>query len=485
MATGQAEEAALPEPDGEDSSNRLSLSGQIVLRVAAFAWIGILAMAIPSRGNMDYGVFVSVAERLLAGDRLYADVWDNKDPVFYYVLALSRSVPYLSVLTEVMWLAVAAYSAFLVMKGVGVEARTRGWIAAVVVPLILVGGAHWPGYTHLPGTSLSLLAAALVCLRRNAAAGAVLGLLLFTKLTTFPVACLVVGIFWVLRRDWRGAVRGLVGAAAAIALVVLVMAIRGELVPYFGMLERNFTYASEAGGPVAHLWRVFGETWTWSIPIITAVLLVEGWIQSRERPQRRQVWWAALLATVGGLFVLALTGMWQHHAQMLALGAVLALVVTIPRRIGLAAGVLILISGVLAGGVREGKLEGAVASSYNSLSGLEGPTAASARLAAMPAVKTYARVGTNDDQGHAVGLRHLELKCPGFHHYPFDPPEQLYATAECIRGADALLVSDAIAPGGGAAWNEFVSRVEVVLADYDCEKIGHTRLCLRRDLQAA
>jgi hypothetical protein len=35
----------------------------------------------------DPGVFLSVAARLLDGDRLYADVFDNKDPLFYYTFA--------------------------------------------------------------------------------------------------------------------------------------------------------------------------------------------------------------------------------------------------------------------------------------------------------------------------------------------------------------------------------------------------------------
>ena len=35
----------------------------------------------------DQGVFLSVAGRMLDGDRLYADVFDNKDPLFFYTYA--------------------------------------------------------------------------------------------------------------------------------------------------------------------------------------------------------------------------------------------------------------------------------------------------------------------------------------------------------------------------------------------------------------
>ena len=45
----------------------------------------------------DHGTFVSVAERIvLAGDRLYVDVSDNKDPFFYAVVAVGRTVSHLA-----------------------------------------------------------------------------------------------------------------------------------------------------------------------------------------------------------------------------------------------------------------------------------------------------------------------------------------------------------------------------------------------------
>src|SRR4029453_4429418 len=39
--------------------------------------------------NSDTGIFLSVAGRLLDGDRLYRDVFDNKDPLFYFSQSLA------------------------------------------------------------------------------------------------------------------------------------------------------------------------------------------------------------------------------------------------------------------------------------------------------------------------------------------------------------------------------------------------------------
>ncbi|KAJ8134628.1 hypothetical protein OY671_012159, partial [Metschnikowia pulcherrima] len=40
----------------------------------------------------DRSLYQSIAERMSAGDRLYVDVIDNKDPSFYYAIALQRSI---------------------------------------------------------------------------------------------------------------------------------------------------------------------------------------------------------------------------------------------------------------------------------------------------------------------------------------------------------------------------------------------------------
>ena len=67
------------------------------------AWAVALPRLVPSTFG-DHGTYASVAERLIAGDRLYVDVWDNKDPLFYYALALGRLVsPLADVALEILW----------------------------------------------------------------------------------------------------------------------------------------------------------------------------------------------------------------------------------------------------------------------------------------------------------------------------------------------------------------------------------------------
>src|SRR5690242_21618277 len=48
--------------------------------LVVIAWAVALPRLVPSTFG-DHGTYASVAERLIAGDRLYVDVWDNKDPL--------------------------------------------------------------------------------------------------------------------------------------------------------------------------------------------------------------------------------------------------------------------------------------------------------------------------------------------------------------------------------------------------------------------
>ena len=65
--------------------------------LAAFTWVLVAGMTFPraiTGGVADYGFFTAIAERMRAGDTLYVEVWDNKDPfVFFSSLSHVTSAP--------------------------------------------------------------------------------------------------------------------------------------------------------------------------------------------------------------------------------------------------------------------------------------------------------------------------------------------------------------------------------------------------------
>ena len=110
----------------------------------------------------DRAVFVSVAECLLSGHQLYVDIYDNKDPLFFYAVSMQRLLgaagEYLFELVMVIIAAVSAYDISRIVDHTGTKRKIPLLIA---VPLLVTGFFWSPGMTHLPATAFSLLACAL------------------------------------------------------------------------------------------------------------------------------------------------------------------------------------------------------------------------------------------------------------------------------------------------------------------------------------
>lgn len=94
---------------------------------------------------------------------------------------------------------------------------------------------------------------------------------------------------------------------------------------------------------------------------------------------------------------------------------------------------------------------------------------------------TYARLGKNDDNGHAVGLAKWKLGCARFHQYPFDTSEKLKSTLDCAARVDTILVTPSFAPEQSQPdWNRFVADGEKLLSSgFRCQYRGALRLCRR------
>jgi hypothetical protein len=96
----------------------------------------------PQLERVDLGTFVTVAARLLKGDRLYADVFDNKDPFFYYADAVALRLG--------GWRGPAALDALLLAVG---AIAMAGFLRAVTrsAGLWLLGATDGPVSPHHPG----------------------------------------------------------------------------------------------------------------------------------------------------------------------------------------------------------------------------------------------------------------------------------------------------------------------------------------------
>ena len=140
------------------------------------ASVAVGAAAALTRGwpttDSDSGIFLSVAGRLLAGDRLYREAFDNKDPLFYYADAaalwlLGWRGPFL---LDIVWLAAAAFGAYILLR-----ALTGDFVVAVfgllLYPLLITQINYLTGYSETAALGLLPMLAYLVYVGKPKLAG--------------------------------------------------------------------------------------------------------------------------------------------------------------------------------------------------------------------------------------------------------------------------------------------------------------------------
>lgn len=401
-----------------------------VLGVAILVtWVAIFPRLIPHYST-DRGIFVSVGERLLAGDALYSGVYDNKDPLFYYLVAAQRAAgTWAEVAAEAVLVGIAATSTYVIGRMV-----VSRWLAAAIaligVPMILTGaiGAFYSaGATHLPGISIVMAASAAVARGRPILCGVCLAILFFIKLIFIPVALLAVGCLITRHNQKSSELVKLVIAAAATALgVVGLLAVRGELWPYVDVQLGNIAYSQNVlfGGKTgfallaAHLDRVRGGMMHELIVIALAITIAGIPLFSFDRHNARRIaiFVACCLTALGSVVVLAFTGMWEHHNQIWYIPAIFAMLGLAPllelaaeQSIATAA-VVALTAHFLSGSVDWNPFRDVLMArgSFNALSELSPETK---RLLTITPPGSYARLGRGDDMGHAIGIRQWKLLC--------------------------------------------------------------------------
>lgn len=470
-------------------------------------WIAVAVRAIPATMTPevgDRGIFVSVAERLLAGDRLYTGVWENHDPLYFYVIAVGRAIsPAMDIVIELAWIALAAFSAMVIARRSGLRRPLALSVAWVGTPLIITGVHYFPGNSHPPGIAMTLAALAAAMSARWVVSGIALGLLWFVKIPLLPLGFALVLTVILLRRSSRAAALAATGLAGTAAVFALLLALRGELGPYIGMLRANVGYAnstltdSALGPVVTRLARVaFPEAIL--ITLVTVAVVVWVWALARREPasvdaQTRSLTILTAVALGTSIVILAASGLWWHHDQILYVPAVLTLIliIAVARRAFITSSLLLLVfvvavALVLAGSnprVFLASAQGARA----AVSSIMEPSVETRALRSFGETGSYARIGTNDDYGSATGLRDWALACPAFHQYPYDPEFRLQSIVDCLPDADAVIVSPsgqswlASPPEGDGTFADFLSSVRAILdEDFTCEPFESVLLCRHR-----
>lgn len=466
--------------------------------VGAFALLLGLALVL-LRGDpfvaSDQGVFLSVAARLLEGDRLYSEVFDNKDPLFFYTYAVALFLggwrgPFL---LDAVWLALAGISMALLARELRAP-RSVVVASLLVYPLALTADWYLVGLSMLGGLAIAPLAPWLWLRGRFAGAGIVVGVVMLLKLNLVPFPAASLAALLVLGAPayprTRALRRSALGLAGTLLAAAAFLGVRGELRSYLDAIAYNAHYSSArtpSDDPIGrvrdHLrvaWDFFYLAGRWQVPLVTLILVAFGvamclaWTRgSRSERLLASIATATLLSA---LLVLASTAYGYEHLQLLALPATLvagALIWRADASFGRAAGTIAATAVVLFAAWSSVKPVGGtdVSSLWTGRAISPGAIALErARVHFFPDARriTYMALGSNSEGGHAAFIRpEFDLSCRYFHLYYFSIPAQFDETLACAERESPLFVLVTLGffePAGDVPdWNAFVRRSRLLL----------------------
>jgi hypothetical protein len=479
----------------------LSILGPFVTGGICIVWTLVLFRSIPIPVG-DHGMFVSVAERLKAGDTLYQEVYENKDPLFHYSLALFRSFsPFGDWALEISWLVSASGAAVSLSRSIGLSFRKSALVGLIISPIVLTGSSYVPGSSHLPSIALTLIALALYFRKHIFWAGVVVGSITLFKLIALPA--IFIALLFLLwksngrRRLWNF----LTGFGSALTFYFVIVVLRGEFVPYMQSLLDTIEYADNQANTglvsrfVGHIEPVFtAGNLSSAIVALSLLALSFSAIQGRsdwvpEIQNGRAMLIAVFVMLVVNFAVIALTGLWPHHYQIFVSQLILIFIVFIkyfvfdPWKLNAAttAGAILLgyaIAGSISPSVWVNSLLFARANIWEQSQIT--PETRALKEAGLPS--TFARLGTGNDRGFARGLEEWTLKCRYFGQSTLNSNHVLNETLECFPGAQFVIVdADFVELEGANSWNAFVRASESILdAEFSCEKSAESRICIKR-----
>lgn len=227
-----------------------SMPGVFVLLAIGYLLVAPNAFNTPISISQDGWVFNTVFMQLARGLKLYRDVFDHKDPLYFYPYSIFTRLfgpagpmiceTLLGLLTIAVLLALA--------RRLGAPVLVAG--ACVLLYLLFYYNAaiYFPLNTYHVGLLLFAASLLFAAQGRGITAGAFFAAAVWSKMTLAPylpasLALLLLPVLPQWPVIWSRARRWLIGAAGLSAALAVVMAMRGELGGYVEAIRLNFSYS--------------------------------------------------------------------------------------------------------------------------------------------------------------------------------------------------------------------------------------------------
>jgi hypothetical protein len=277
----------------------------------------------------DMGYLLSISSFVANGYRLYSEIFEIKDPLFFYSSALSIKAfgligPFI---LEVILITISSALAFLV--GMQLQfGRTAAITSSAIFTMVLTGGFYQSFRTQILGIILFFLLTLLLLKRVWIAAGLVAVTVIATKM---PIGAFILGLFplvYFLHPKAREIFRLLAGTLLGICLFLCTLFFRGELDGYFAMIRENITYSQGYQQIVGLPSGFFGHLRIWDGDIGRAKILfltclfVQLFFWKNKESRKHLLGLSFLWGVFTGTFLfLGFTALWPHHLQILSIAA--------------------------------------------------------------------------------------------------------------------------------------------------------------------
>lgn len=471
-------------------------------------WIVVLSLTVPQaihRGVGDYGFFTAVADRLRAGDVLYEQIWDNKDPLVFYSIAGARTFGAGGAWAlELAWVLLASVSLYAIGRRSDLGPVLSTFVAFVAAPIVVVGMPYFMGSTHLPGVSLTLMALALAMRGHLALAGIPVAVLLFFKFIMLPLALAVVVTVAVVQREPRRLIRFALSMLVVVAGLAGMLALRGELGGFASAQLDNILYSQSPIVSAEHTGLVRKIAQHIVILVNPHIVAIEvatmlGLVFAVIAPQVRgrslgwrtlpTIWWTAAAGFVVSTATIAVTGKWFHHAEIYVVSSTLVLIAVarttnqvLQWREWVSAGTALLLAYPLSGATPIAEYREAARAlpvNWQTANRADELTVLLRDLEPTSA----AFVGMGNALPRSGDLEEWSLACRHVGQRPFNPEHVFTETLACLPQAELVVIGPDYGPDPAfPAYSTFVEGVEALMAsEFTCEQARDFRLCRRDD----